>query len=37
MPFKIVRNDITHVKADGVVNIANLKPIYASGTDLAVY
>lgn len=37
MPFKIVRNDITHVKADVIVNNANPKPIYASGTDLAVY
>ena len=37
MPFKIVRDDITHVKADVIVNTANPKPIYASGTDLAVY
>ena len=37
MPFKIVRNDITHVKADVIVNTANPKPIYASGTDLAIY
>lgn len=37
MPFKIVRNDITHVKADVIVNTANPKPIYASGTDQAVY
>lgn len=37
MPFKIVRNDITHVKADVIVNTANPKPIYTSGTDLAVY
>ena len=37
MPFKIVRGDITHVKADVIVNTANPKPIYVSGTDLAVY
>ena len=37
MPFKIVRNDITNVKADVIVNTANPKPIYASGTELAVY
>ena len=37
MSFKIVRNDITHVKADVIVNTANPKPIYASGTDLAIY
>ncbi len=37
MPFKIVRNDITKVKADIIVNTANPKPIYASGTDSAIY
>ncbi len=37
MPFKIVRNDITHVKVDVIVNTANPKLIYASGTDLSVY
>ncbi len=37
MPFKIVRNDITKVRADVIVNTANPKPIYASSTDLAVY
>ena len=37
MPFKIVRNDITRVKSDVIVNTANPKPIYVSGTDLAVY
>ncbi len=37
MPFKIIRNDITKVKADVIVNTANPKPIYASGTDRAIY
>ncbi|MEG0963549.1 MAG: macro domain-containing protein [Lachnospiraceae bacterium] len=37
MPFKIVRNDITKVKADAIVNTANPKPIFASGTDSAIY
>ncbi len=37
MPFKIVRNDITKVKADVIVNTANPKPICGSGTDLAIY
>ena len=37
MPFKIIRDDITKVKADIIVNTANPDPIYASGTDLAIY
>ncbi len=37
MPFKIVRNDLTRVKADAIVNTANPMPICASGTDLAIY
>ena len=37
MPFKIIRNDITKVKADVIVNTANPNPICASGTDLAIY
>ncbi len=37
MPFKIIRNDITKVKADAIVNTANPKPIYSGGTDCAIY
>ena len=37
MPFKIVRNDITKMKVDAIVNTANPEPIYASGTDCAIY
>ncbi len=37
MPFRIIRNDITKVKADAIVNTANPKPIYAPGSDSAVY
>ena len=37
MSFQIIRNDITRIKADAIVNTANPKPIYASGTDRAVY
>ena len=37
MTFKIVRNDITKVKADVIVNTANPNPICASGTDLAIF
>ena len=37
MPLQIVRNDITKVKADAIVNTANPKPHYGSGTDAAIY
>ena len=37
MPFRIIRNDITKVHVDAVVNTANPEPIYASGTDGAIY
>lgn len=37
MPFKIVRNDITKIKADAIVNTANPEPVYMAGTDAAVY
>ena len=37
MPFKIVRNDLTKMKVDAIVNTANPKPKYSSGTDTAVY
>ena len=37
MPFRIIRNDITKVQVDAVVNTANPEPIYASGTDGAIY
>ena len=37
MPFRIVRNDITRVAADAIVNTANPEPTYGSGTDAAVY
>lgn len=37
MPFQIVRNDITKIKADAVVNTANPDPVYGEGSDSAVY
>ena len=33
----IIRNDITKVKADAIVNTANPRPYYAAGTDSAIY
>lgn len=37
MPFQIIWNDITEVKADVIVNTANPKPVIGSGTDSAIY
>ncbi len=37
MPFKIVRNDITKMKVDVIVNTANSLPVYSEGTDSAIY
>ena len=37
MPFLIIRNDITKVAADAIVNSANPEPVFGSGTDRAVY
>lgn len=37
MPFKIVRNDITKMQVDVIVNTANEAPVYSTGVDTAVY
>ncbi|MBP5654706.1 MAG: macro domain-containing protein [Clostridiales bacterium] len=37
MPLTVVRNDITKVEADAVVNTANPKPVVGGGTDNAIY
>lgn len=37
MPFQIVRDDITRVSADVIVNTANPYPAVGGGTDSAVY
>ncbi len=37
MPFQIIRNDITKVKADAIVNSANPAPKYDLGVDTAIY
>lgn len=37
MPFKIIRNDLTRMQVDAIVNTANEAPVYSTGVDLAVY
>ena len=37
MPFQIIRDDITKVKADAIVNTANPNPCVGAGTDSAIY
>lgn len=37
MPFEIVRNDITNMHVDAIVNTANPQPLIGSGTDSAVH
>lgn len=37
MAFKIVRNDITKMHVDAIVNTANEAPQYSNGVDSAVY
>lgn len=37
MSFEIVRNDITAVEADAIVNTANPAPIIGAGTDSAIH
>lgn len=37
MPFRIIRNDITKMETDAIVNPANPFPIVGSGTDTNIY
>lgn len=37
MPFQIVRNDITQMRVDAIVNTANPQPVICSGTDAMVH
>ena len=37
MPFEIVRNDITTMAVDAIVNTANPRPVIGSGTDSAIH
>lgn len=37
MPFEIVRNDITNIYADAIVNAANPKPVIGYGVDAGIH
>ena len=37
MAFQIIRNDITKVSADAIVNTANPEPVIGGGTDYAIH
>lgn len=37
MPFEIVRNDITNMHVDAIVNTANPRPVIGSGTDSMIH
>lgn len=37
MPFQVVRNDITKMQVDAIVNTANPMPTFGPGTDAAIY
>ena len=37
MPFEIIRNDVTKVRADAIVNPANPYPVVGAGTDSAIH
>lgn len=37
MPFKIIKSDITKVKADAIVNTVNTNVIIGEGVEYAIY
>ena len=37
MPFKIIRNDITKMPTEAIVNTANDRPTVGTGCDHAIY
>ena len=37
MPFEIVRNDITNMRVDAIVNSANPRPVVGLGTDSTIH
>ena len=37
MPFEIIRNDITNMQVDAIVNTANPRPVVGSGCDTGIH
>ena len=37
MPFEIIRNDITHMQVDAIVNTANPQPVIGYGVDAGIH
>lgn len=37
MPFEIIRNDLTNMKADAIVNTANPRPLIGTGVDSGIH
>ena len=37
MPFEIVRNDITNMRVEAIVNTANPRPVIGLGVDSAIH
>ena len=37
MAFRIIRNDITKISADAIVNTTNSHPIIGRGTNFSIY
>ena len=37
MPFEIVRNDLTNMRVDAIVNTANPRPVIGLGTDSMIH
>ena len=37
MPFRIIRDDVAHVRADAIVNSANPRPVVGGGAEAEIF